>query len=368
MQNNTPFSRDLTPDLTRTILSVVKEGQAYSGDPPYSGVERRAKSGPNQRNTKGSSRTEYNHFEGEYRPSGEQDRFYAKQRAEAKAKAKKTTTVKEGQAYSGDPPYSGVDRRAKSGPNQRATPSDRRPTGSAETEYNYFHGEYRPRGEQDRFYAKHRAEAKAKKTTTVKEERGGSPEDGNTGYGLPRKNSRFYPAKNKRPTGPGTEYHMETLLKRYEAKKAAEKLSALKQNRLDSKSVKEEREYTELLETIIVAIANELNISPQTLIEEFSEQELSEGLRKKIMHGLKVATAAGALLAGTAGAAHQLAKPEWTTPRHHSPSSQVQKADSKTTQSTSAAKAKAKAKAKSSDYDYSGQILPGVDNSSLFSN
>ena len=26
MQNNTPFSRDLTPDLTRTILSVVKEG------------------------------------------------------------------------------------------------------------------------------------------------------------------------------------------------------------------------------------------------------------------------------------------------------------------------------------------------------
>ena len=292
MQNNTPVSRDLTPDLTRTILSVVKEGQAYSGDPPYSGVERRAKSGPNQRNTKGSSRTEYNHFEGEYRPSGEQDRFYAK----------------------------------------------------------------------------HRAEAKAKKTTTVKEERGGSPEDGNTGYGLPRKNSRFYPAKNKRPTGPGTEYHMETLLKRYEAKKAAEKLSALKQNRLDSKSVKEEREYTELLETIIVAIANELNISPQTLIEEFSEQELSEGLRKKIMHGLKVAVTGGALLAGTAGAAHQLAKPEWTTPRHHSPSSQVQKADSKTTQSTSAAKAKAKAKAKSSDYDYSGQILPGVDNSSLFSN
>ena len=288
MQNNTPFSRDPTPNLTRTILSVVNEGQAYSGDPPYSGVERRAKSGPNQRNTKGSSRTEYNHFEGEYRPSGEQDRYYAKQRAEAKAK----------------------------------------------------------------------------KTTTVKEERGGSPEDGNTGYGLPRKNSRFYPAKNKRPTGPGTEYHMETLLKRYEAKKAA-----LKQNRLDSKSVKEEREYTELLETIIVAIANELNISPQTLIEEFSEQELSEGLRKKIMHGLKVAVAGGALLAGTAGAAHQLAKPEWTTPRHHSPSSQVQKADSKTTQSTSAAKAKAKAKAKSSDDDYPpGQIIRGVDNSSLFSN
>ena len=26
MQNNTPFSRDPTPDLTRTILSVVKEG------------------------------------------------------------------------------------------------------------------------------------------------------------------------------------------------------------------------------------------------------------------------------------------------------------------------------------------------------
>lgn len=83
----------LSPDLTRTILSVVKEGQAYSGDPPYSGVERRAKSGPNQRATKGSSRTEYNHSEGEYRPSGEQDRYYAKQRAEAKAK--KTTTVKE---------------------------------------------------------------------------------------------------------------------------------------------------------------------------------------------------------------------------------------------------------------------------------
>ena len=130
----------------------------------------------------------------------------------------------------------------------------------------------------------------------------------------------------------------------------------------------EEREYTELLETIIVAIANELNIPPQELIEGFLKEELSEGLRKKIMHGLKVAVTGGALLAGTAGAAHQLAKPEWTTPRHHSPSSQVQKADSKTTQSTSAAKAKAKAKAKSSDYDYSGQILPGVDNSSLFSN
>ena len=95
MQNNTPFSRDPTLNLTQTILSVINEGQAYSGDPPYSGVERRAKSGPNQRNTKGSSRTEYNHFEGVYRPSGEQDRYYAKQRAEAKAKAKKTTTVEE---------------------------------------------------------------------------------------------------------------------------------------------------------------------------------------------------------------------------------------------------------------------------------
>ncbi len=132
-------------------------------------------------------------------------------------------------------------------------------------------------------------------------------------------------------------------------------------------AVKEEQEYTELLETIIVAIAHELNISPQTLIEEFSEQELSEGLRKKIMHGLKVAVTGGALLAGTAGAAHLVAKnPEWTTPRHHSPSSQVQKADSKTTQSTSAAKAKAKAK--SSDDDWNGQIIRGVDNSSLFSN
>ena len=57
-------------------------------------------------------------------------------------------------------------------------------------------------------------------------ERGGSPEDGNTGYGLPRKNSRFYPAKNPRPTGPGTEYHMETLRQKYEAKKAAEAAKA----------------------------------------------------------------------------------------------------------------------------------------------
>ena len=57
-------------------------------------------------------------------------------------------------------------------------------------------------------------------------ERGGSPEDGNTGYGLPRKNSRFYPATNPRPTGPGTEYHMETLRQKYEAKKAAEAAAA----------------------------------------------------------------------------------------------------------------------------------------------
>ena len=57
-------------------------------------------------------------------------------------------------------------------------------------------------------------------------ERAGSPEDGNTGYGLPRKNSRFYPAKNPRPTGPGTEYHMETLRQKYEAKKAAEAAAA----------------------------------------------------------------------------------------------------------------------------------------------
>jgi hypothetical protein len=57
-------------------------------------------------------------------------------------------------------------------------------------------------------------------------ERAGSPEDAYTGYGLPRKNSRFYPAKNKRPTGPGTEYHMETLRQKYEAKKAAEAAAA----------------------------------------------------------------------------------------------------------------------------------------------
>ena len=276
MQNNTPFSRDPTPNLTRTILSVVKEGQAYSGDPPYSGVERRAKSGPNQRNTKGSSRTEYNHFEGEYRPSGEQDRFYAKQRAEAKAK----------------------------------------------------------------------------KTTTVKEERGGSPEDGNTGYGLPRKNSRFYPAKNKRPTGPGTEYHMETLLKRYEAKKAAEKSSALKQNRLDSKSVKEEREYTELLETIIVAIANELNISPQTLIEEFSEQELSEGLRKKIMHGLKVATTAAAILGGGVAGGLGMAKMRNDRLKNESPARQVERQKQEKISKDNWRKSTAH------------QAVPGVDNSS----
>ena len=284
MQNNTPFSRDPTPNLTRTILSVVKEGQAYSGDPPYSGVE----------------------------------------------------------------------RRAKSGPNQRADPSDRRPTGSAETEYNYFKGEYRPRGEQDRYYAKQRAEAKAKakKTTTVKEERGGSPEDGNTGYGLPRKNSRFYPAKNKRPTGPGTEYHMETLLKRYEAKKAAEKLSALKQNRLDSKSVKEEREYTELLETIIVAIANELNISPQTLIEEFSEQELSEGLRKKIMHGLKVATTAAAILGGGVAGGLGMAKMRNDRLKNESPARQVERQKREKEAENNWRKATAH------------QAVPGVDNSS----
>lgn len=53
-------------------------------------------------------------------------------------------------------------------------------------------------------------------------ERAGSPEDGNTGYGLPSNKRRFFPAKNKRPTGPGTEYHMETLRLAYEAKKAAE--------------------------------------------------------------------------------------------------------------------------------------------------
>jgi len=57
-------------------------------------------------------------------------------------------------------------------------------------------------------------------------ERAGGPEDGNTGYGLPRKNSRLYPAKNPRPTGPGTEYHMETILKKIEARKAAEAAAA----------------------------------------------------------------------------------------------------------------------------------------------
>jgi len=57
-------------------------------------------------------------------------------------------------------------------------------------------------------------------------ERAGGPEDGNTGYGLPRKNSRFYPAKNPRPTGPGTEWHMETLRQKYEARKAAEAAAA----------------------------------------------------------------------------------------------------------------------------------------------
>ena len=84
MQNNTPFSSDPNPDLTRTIRSVMNEAK-------YDGVERRAKSGLNQRATKGSSNTEYNHGLGEYRPAGEEDRYYAKQRAEAAAKAKKTT-------------------------------------------------------------------------------------------------------------------------------------------------------------------------------------------------------------------------------------------------------------------------------------
>jgi len=87
MQNNTPFSSDSNPDLTRTIRSVIMN------EAKYAGVERRAKSGQQQRATKGSSNTEYNHGLGEYRPAGEEDRYYAKQRAEAAAaKAKKTTT------------------------------------------------------------------------------------------------------------------------------------------------------------------------------------------------------------------------------------------------------------------------------------
>ena len=155
---------------------------------------------------------------------------------------------------------------------------------------------------------------------------------------------------------------------RHEMERKSKKTYGMGGKIVKKATVKEEQEYTELLETIIVTIANELNIPPQELIEGFLKEELSEGLRKKIMHGLKVAVTGGALLAGTAGAAHQLAKPEWTTPRHHSPSSQVQKADSKTTQSTSAAKAKAKAKANSDDYYPPGQIIRGVDNSSLFSN
>jgi len=89
MTNNTPFSGDRNPDLTRTIRSIIMNESEYAG------VERRAKSGQQQRATKGSSNTEYNHGLGEYRPAGEEDRYYAKQRAEAAAtaaKAKKTTT------------------------------------------------------------------------------------------------------------------------------------------------------------------------------------------------------------------------------------------------------------------------------------
>lgn len=87
MTNNTPFSSDPNPDLTQTIRSVIMN------EAKYAGVERRAKSGQQQRATKGSSNTEYNHGLGEYRPAGEEDRYYAKQRAEAAAaKAKKTTT------------------------------------------------------------------------------------------------------------------------------------------------------------------------------------------------------------------------------------------------------------------------------------
>ena len=89
MTNNTPFSSDPNPDLTQTIRSVIMN------EAKYAGVERRAKSGQQQRATKGSSNTEYNHDLGEYRPAGEEDRYYAKQRAEAAAaaaKAKKTTT------------------------------------------------------------------------------------------------------------------------------------------------------------------------------------------------------------------------------------------------------------------------------------
>ena len=91
MPNNTPFSSDRNPDLTQTIRSVIMN------EAKYAGVERRAKSGQQQRATKGSSGTEYNHGLGEYRPAGEEDRYYAKQRAEAAAaaaaaKAKKTTT------------------------------------------------------------------------------------------------------------------------------------------------------------------------------------------------------------------------------------------------------------------------------------
>ena len=145
---------------------------------------------------------------------------------------------------------------------------------------------------------------------------------------------------------------METLLKRYEAKKAAEKLSALKQNRLDSKSVKEEREYTELLETIIVAIANELNISPQTLIEEFSEQELSEGLRKKIMHGLKVATTAAAILGGGVAGGLGMAKMRNDRLKNESPARQVERQKQEKISKDNWRKSTAH------------QAVPGVDNSS----
>ncbi len=90
-------------------------------------------------------------------------------------------------------------------------------------------------------------------------------------------------------------------------------------------SVKEEQEYTELLETIIVAIAHELNISPQTLIEEFSEQELSEGLRKKIMHGLKVATTAAAILGGGVAGGLGMAKMRNDRLKNESPAAQVER-------------------------------------------
>ena len=124
-------------------------------------------------------------------------------------------------------------------------------------------------------------------------------------------------------------------------------------------------EYTELLESVLLALCEELQLDPNELVEGFSEQELSEGLRDKIKTGLKIAAAVGALAAGGYG----ISKSPVINPRDASPASQVersasaQKAKSTATQSSVSAAAKAKARRRSDTSKSANQAVSGVDNS-----